>query len=136
MISVEEFRSFKNSLISNNEYICIEFDYSANKVLPKINNSERCYKRAIYLYFANFHIHRKNMSFIFNALEGESIKGANCVTSYLYYVINFLLLSLNLDKIEKFCFLCDAAGSQNRNWTFVKFCVFVSILLEIKIVHI
>jgi hypothetical protein len=79
LISVQEYRNFKNSLIINSENICIEFDYSANKVLPKINNSERYYKRALYLYLTNFHIHRKNMSFIFNALEGESKKGANSV---------------------------------------------------------
>ncbi len=65
-----------------------------------------------------------------------NLKKVQILSSYLYYAVNFLRLSLNLDEIEKFCFLSDAAGSQDRNWTLVKFCVHISILLEIKIIHI
>ncbi len=136
IISVQEYRNLKNELINDSKTLSIEFYYNSNKVLPKIVNSERYYERAIYFYLANFHIHKKNISFMFNALKGESKKGANSVCTYLYYVINFLRSSIDLDSIEKFCFLSDAAVSQNRNWTLVKFCVFISILLDIKIFHI
>jgi hypothetical protein len=63
-------------------------------------------------------------------------RGANSVASYLYYVIDFLRLNVNLDSIEQICFLSDAAGSQSWNWIIVKFCVFIAVLLGIKIVHL
>ena len=107
-IKVNEFKIIKKSLISDKNCFCIEFDYNSNKVLPKMNNCERYYKRALYLYLANIHIHTKNYSFIFHSLEGEAKKGANSVASYLYYVLKYLSFYTNLDSINMLCFLSDA----------------------------
>ncbi len=109
---------------------------NANKILPKLHNNTRYYKRALYLYLCNFHVHNRNFSFMFNALEGQYKKGSNSVSSYLYFVINFIQYNCNIDSIKKICLFSDAAGGQNRNWTMIRFAVFLSIYLEIEIMHI
>jgi hypothetical protein len=73
---------------------------------------------------------------MFHSLEGESKKGANSETTYLYYVLDFVRYSMNLDSIKQICFFSDAAGGQNINWVIIKFCVFISVLLDISIVHL
>ncbi len=73
---------------------------------------------------------------MFHSLEGESKKGVNSETTYLYYVLDFVRYSMNLDSIKQVCFFSDAAGGQNRNWVIIKFCVFISVLLDINIVHL
>jgi hypothetical protein len=52
---------------------------------------------------------------MFHSLEGESKKGANSETTYLYYVLDFVRYSMNLDSIKQICFFSDAAGGQNIN---------------------
>ncbi len=85
---VREYKNTKKSFIENSDNISIEFDYNSNKVLPKLNNFERYFKRALYLYIANIDIHSRNKSFMFHWLEDEAKKGANSVATYLYYVLD------------------------------------------------
>ncbi len=61
---------------------------------------------------------------------------SNSVSSYLYFVINFIQYNCNIDSIKKICLFSDAADGQNRNWTEIRFAVFLSIYLEIEIMHI
>jgi hypothetical protein len=135
-IKVSLYREFKKKLIDDSKNLCLEFDYNSNKVLPKINNSNRYFKRALYLYLANFHFHKRNFSFIFNALEGEAKKGSNSICSYLNYVFNFMQYNVNIDDIENICLFSDACGGQNPNWTVIRYTLYLAILLQIKIIHI
>ncbi len=135
-IKVSLYREFKKKLIDDTKNLCLEFDYNSNKVLPKINNSNRYFKRALYLYLANFHFHKRNFSFIFNALEGEAKKGSNSICSYLNYVFNFMQYNVNIDEIENICLFSDASGGQNRNRTVIRYNLYLAILLQIKIIHI
>jgi hypothetical protein len=102
--------------------------------LPKINNSNRYFKRALYLYLANFHYHKRNISFIFYALEGEAKKGSNSICSCLNYVFNFIQYNVNIDEIENICLFSDASGGQSRN--VIRYTLYLVILLQIKVIHI
>lgn len=85
--NVKSYLTLKKDLINSNENLCIEFDYNANKILPKLDNNTRYYKRALYLYLCNFHVHNTRFSFMFNTLEGQYKKGSNSVASYLVICI-------------------------------------------------
>ncbi len=58
---------------------------------------------------------------MFDSLEGKAKKGAISVATYLYYILDFVRYSMNLDSIKQICFFSDAAGGQNRNWVIIKF---------------
>jgi ADP-heptose:LPS heptosyltransferase len=133
---VKEYRDFKKSLIENIDNVCIEFDYCANKAFPKLNNNSSYFKRSLYLYLINFHVHKSNFNFIFHTLEGMHKKVSDSICSYLKYVIEFLQLNSNLDNKKMIVLLSDSADGQNKNWTVIKFTIFMSILLEMKIIHV
>ncbi len=107
--------------------------------MPKLNNSERYFKRALYLYIANIDIqgiYTQGINLLFHSLQGEAKKGVNPVATYLYCVLEFVRYNINLDSIKQIRFFSHAAGGQNTNWVIIKFCVFISVLLHINIVHL
>jgi hypothetical protein len=44
--------------------------------------------------------------------------------------------NVNIDEIENICLFSDACGGQNRNWTVIRYTLYLAILLQIKIIHI
>jgi hypothetical protein len=92
--------------------------------------------KELYISISQILTYTQGINLLFHSLEGESKKGPNSVATYLYYVLNFVRYSMNLDSIKQICFFSGAAGGQNRNWVIIKFCVFISVLLDISIVHL
>ncbi len=79
----------------------------------------------------------KIKSFMFHFLEGMFQKGPNSVCSFLHYVLQEIQYSHPLiDNLTELILFSDATCSQNRCWTVLKFCLFIAIKLNIKIVHI
>jgi hypothetical protein len=73
---------------------------------------------------------------MFHFLEGMYQKGPNSVCSFLHYVLHEIQYSHPLiDNLTELILFSDATCSQNRCWTVLKFCLFIAIKLNIKIVH-
>lgn len=62
----------------------IEFDYSQNLPLPKLNVTSQFYRRLLWIYLFNVHIHNDDSSFMYSFIEGEASKGAESVISFVY----------------------------------------------------
>ena len=133
---INEFKILRQNLFNNNNTLCISFDYSANKPFPKLNCNKGFYSRAMFLYLFNVFIHKFNYNFIFHSIEGQYIKGSNSVCSYLYYVIDWLRFNINFDNFDTLVFISDNCGGQNKNINFIHFCQYISLLLDIKVIHI
>jgi hypothetical protein len=72
---------------------------------------------------------------MFHFLKGEFKKGPNSVCSFLYLVIK-KLINENSMKIKSIIIFSDACPGQNRNYTILKFLVWVSMCFKIKIIQI
>ena len=120
-------KNLKNFYLDDEKYIVIEFDYAQNRPLPKLPNCALFYRRLLWLFVFNVHIHNYK-SFIFYSLEGKTPKNSNSVCSNLYQVIE-ILKSENKLVNKEIIFLSDNTCSQNKNWNMVKFCSFLSIIL-------
>jgi hypothetical protein len=135
---VKLYKDLKYELLANSIYrLCLEFDFMQNKALPFLPCSEVFYKRLLWLYIFNIHVHNADLSYIFHALEGMFSKGPNSVCSYLYFVISSLRENIeNFKDLKELIFFSDATSAQNRNSTVLKFCIFLSIKFNIKITQI
>ena len=130
---ITNFEILKNSYKSE-KYIVIEFDYAQNRPLPKLPNCNLFYKRLLWLFIFNVHVHNIK-SFIFYNLEGMAPKNPNSVCSAIFRVIQFLKDgNFLLDK--EIIFISDSTCSQNKNWTVIKFLSYISIKFSIKITHV
>ena len=128
------YKNLKTSYKSDEKYIVIEFDYAQNRPLPKLPNCNLFYKRLLWLYIFNVHVHGIK-SFIFYSLEGNSPKNPNSVCSALFEVLQFLKENNHLINKE-LIFVSDSTCSQNKNWALIKFLSYISIKFSIKITHL
>ena len=67
---VEEYKLIKNTLLSNKDVLCCEFDFGQNLPLRKINVSDQFYRRLIWPYIFNVHIHNQDNSYMYMFMEG------------------------------------------------------------------
>jgi len=91
--------------------LVLEFDYGQNLPLPKLPVNEQFYKRLLWLYVFNVHVHGQDKSYMFHFTEGQAKKGGNSVCSFVRDVIMKEKGTFN----EVFLF-SDACTGQNRNW--------------------
>ncbi|KYM94002.1 hypothetical protein ALC62_15384 [Cyphomyrmex costatus] len=128
----QKYISFCNQ--ENKRKLIVEFDYAQNLPLPKLNVISQFYKRVLWQYIFNVHYHNDNTSTFYYFLENESKKDSNTVCSFVYH-----FLSKCLAKEENFTeiiLFSDGCGGQNKNSVVTSFCVWLSAILDIKIVHV
>lgn len=69
------YKEIKSKYISdaknNAKCLVIEFDYSQNLPLPKLNVTSQFYKRLLWLYLFNIHVHNDGSSYIFCFMENH-----------------------------------------------------------------
>jgi hypothetical protein len=114
------------------DLVVLEFDYAQNLPLPKLPVNDQFYKRLMWLYLFNVHVHHSKRSFYFYSIEGSAKKGSNSVCTYLDHTLNQILTK----DVKEIILFSDAAGGQNRNYSFLRFCLWKSAVLNIKISHI
>lgn len=85
---VQQHLKLKSDYISkckeeDSDTLVVEFDYSQNFPLPKLNVTKQFFKRLIWLFVFNIHIHNDDSSFYYTFLEYQAKKGANSVALFL-----------------------------------------------------
>lgn len=113
--------------------LVIEFDYSQNAPLPRLDCCEQFYKRLLWLYIFNIHIHNDDQSHIYSFLEGRAKKDPSSVCSFLFHCLRPYLES---GKYTRLVLLSDSCGGQNKNITVVKFCAWLARLYRIEVDHL
>lgn len=131
--NAKEYLALKKEFLSEKNALCCEFDYAQNLPLPKIPVSDQFYRRLLWLYLFNVHIHNSDKSYMYPYLEGIAKKGANTVCSFLHHSIQREFDPLVNSKIILFS---DAASGQNRNYTVLTFLTMLSIELNVEIWHV
>ena len=115
--------------------LVIEFDYAQNAALPKLSVCEQFYKRLIWMYIFNVYVHNSNESFMYSMIEGQASKNPDSVISFIFDALQKILIAYP-SRYRRVIFFSDAAGSQNKNSSMVKFCLWCSRFFNIEIVHI
>lgn len=69
---------------SDDSILVIEFDYGQNLPLPKLNVTSQFYKRLMWLYLFNVHVHNDDTSHFYCFLKSDSKKGPDSVASFVY----------------------------------------------------
>ncbi|XP_043469861.1 uncharacterized protein LOC122503403 [Leptopilina heterotoma] len=128
-----DYLTLKNRYLSETNVLCCEFDYAQNLPLPKIPVNDQFYKRLVWLYLFNVHIHNSESSYMYPFFEGITKKGANTVCSFLYDSVK---KEFDAENHKKIYFFSDAAPGQNRNYTVLTFCFLLSMELNVEILHI
>lgn len=127
----------KNEILENCKTdlttLVIEFDYAQNLPLPKLNVTSQFYKRLLWLYTFNVHIHNDNTSYMYTFMETEGKKDANSVASFLYDCLKKKLVEF--PRVKKIVFLSDGAGGQNKNKTIVSFGCWFAKVYNVDITH-
>lgn len=125
----------KNTFIANAsdaECLVVEFDYAQNLPLPRIPVNDQFYKRLLWFFVFNAHLHGSEKSYMFTFLEGSSKKGANSVCSFLHQV----LLAEIQRETKTIFMLSDACPGQNRNYTICNFLCAMAVLNNIEILQL
>ena len=65
-------------------YLVLEFDYSQNFPIPKLNVNTQFYKRMFWLYCFNIHVFNDDSSYCYTFTECDGNKNPNSVVSFLY----------------------------------------------------
>jgi hypothetical protein len=133
---VEAYRYLKAMILERAEMdkesvLVLEFDYTQNLPLPKIPVTDQFYKRLLWLFVFNVHLHKRDTSCMYHFLEGGAKKGANSVCSFIYDVI-----CNESHGVTDLFLLSDACSGQNRNWTVVTFLMAIAMEMNIKITHV
>lgn len=66
--SVEEYKLLKNTILSEKNLLCMEFDFGQNLALPKLPVTEQFYKRLIWLHIFNANVfgrHKRSYMYSF-----------------------------------------------------------------------
>lgn len=108
----------KKKLMDELTSLSLEFDFAQNLPLPKIPVSDQFFRRLMWMYVFNVHVHNNNNSYMFLIPEGLYKKGANTVCNFVYHVIKN---ELDPEKYVKVNLFSDACGGQNRNFMVVRF---------------
>lgn len=103
----------------NSKILTLEFDYSQNYPIPKLNVNNQFYKRMFWLYNFNIHVFNDESSYCYTFTECDGTKNANSVVSFLYDCLKKQLQKF--PDISTVILLSDATGGQNRNFLMTKF---------------
>lgn len=123
-----------NEANNNDTVLVCEFDYAQNFAVPKLNVTSQFYKRLLWLYAFNIHIHNDGTSFMYNFMEHEAKKNADSVISFLNECLTEKLKEN--PHITMVVLLSDAAAGQNKNAAMVSFCLWFSRMFDVKIIHL
>lgn len=80
-------------MISQKNALCLEFDFAQNLPVPKIPVKDQFFKRLMWIYVFNVHVHSKvldkniKQSYMFLMPEGLNKRGANTVCNFVSEVI-------------------------------------------------
>lgn len=117
---------------TDNSFLVIEFDYGQNLPVPKLNVTVQFYKRLLWCYLFNVHVHNDGSSYMYTFMEGQGKKGADSVISFVYDC----LCKKMKGEVTEIVFLSDACGGQNKNISMVKFGMWLAKKFNVNIRHI
>lgn len=115
-------------------FFVLEFDYSQNFPIPRLNVNAQFYLRMLWLYVFNVHVFNTRESYFYSFLETQARKDASSVVSFLIDILD-KLLSQN-PGIKTIVMLSDSTSGQNRNITMVRFCSWYSQTRGVKLVQL
>lgn len=78
----------KKAKLEDSSSLVIEFDFSQNLPLSKLAVTKQFYKRLLWLYVFNAHVHNDDDSFFYTMLESTAKKGPNSVATFLFDCLN------------------------------------------------
>lgn len=135
---VEKYNEMKKTILdktrTNKKCIVFEFDYGQNVPIPKLNVTSQFYKRLLWLYMFNVHVHNDGSSFMYCFIESQAKKDANSVASFLYDCFQKKLG--DYPEATEVIFLSDNAGGQNKNKTMSAFCSWLARIFNVSILHL
>lgn len=124
----------KEMLISYDGVLCCEFDFGQNLALPKLPCSDQFYKRLLWLYVFNVHIHGPSQrSYMYTFMEGFVKKGSNSVSNMVLHAIE---QEFQFDCYNKIHLFSDSCGGQNKNYALVKLLSLLARHLQVEIDHL
>ena len=133
----EKYYSVKSGYITksktSNDVLVLEFDYSQNLPLPKLNITKQFYKRLWWMFVFNVHCHNDDSSIFYSFLESQSKKGPHSVASFLFHCVSKKVNEY--PNLKSIVLLSDAAGGQNKNSVMLRFCLWLSITFRVEVVH-
>ena len=132
----EKYKDLKKDILENPRgCVALEFDYTQNLPLPKLNNTSQFYKRLLWQYVFNVHRHGEEhpRSTLYMYLEGEGAKNSSAVVSMVYTEITATLRAPQFGTTAKVILFSDACGGQNKNVNVSKFLSYVAQTLSIVI---
>lgn len=133
---VKRYQSMKKEIVNQSKgdmtNLVIEFDFAQNLALPKLNVTSQFYKRLIWMYVFNIHVHNNGTSTLYWYLESDGKKNANAVCSMLYHFLSSVITP-NVKHVTMFS---DSCGGQNKNLTMVQFCCWLSKVFNVEVHHI
>lgn len=135
---VAAYNSLKQKILlsckeNTTDTLVLEFDYAQNLPLPKLPVSEQFYKRLLWFYIFNVHVHNNGKSYFFHFMEGSASKGSNSVCSFIDVALTSELAKNPL--ITKIILFSDACSGQNRNYSVLKYLLHKATSLNIQITH-
>lgn len=139
---VRKRKSLKDEFIAkakNNDetsHLVIEFDYGQNYPIPRLNVNSQFYKRMLWLYVFNIHVHNDDSSFFYCHMETHAGKNGNSVVSFVNDCLMNILKKPKFSNITTIVLLSDATSGQNRNTTITKFCAWFARLHNVEVIHL
>lgn len=131
--NAQSYLKLKNEILSKKTSLCCEFDFAQNLPLAKLPVSSQFYKRLLWLFLFNVHIHNTNESYMFPMLEGISKKGANTVCSFIHHAI---IKEFDNSKYDSVTLFSDGCPGQNKNYTVFYFLILLSNHLQTEIKYV
>lgn len=137
--AVEEYKALKNFYLTeaakNTDYLVLEFDYSQNISLPKLNVNTQYYKRQLNMYLFNVHNHNTGDSSMYLFTENQANKNPNSVASFIFHYLQQFFRN-EKQTYRTIVLFSDAAGSQNKNITMVRFEQWLSKVTSTEVLHV
>ncbi|KAJ4437833.1 hypothetical protein ANN_13771 [Periplaneta americana] len=134
----ERYLSMKGDFIlktkTDPSYLVVEFDYSQNLPVLKLNVTSQFYKRLLWLYAFNVHIQNDSSSFMYCFMEMEAKKDSNSVASFLNHALRKKLSEFH--NVKKVILLSDAYGGQNKNLVTTSFCSWLARVCQVEVTHL
>lgn len=134
---VKSYNQLKSDLIGGYESdpntVILEFDYAQNLPVPKLNCTKQFYKRLLWFYIFNVHVHNCPHSFMYGCMESEAKKNTNSVISLVY---RSLIELIDREPFKCAILFSDACGGQNKNFLLMCFCAWFSEVYAVEILHV
>lgn len=119
---------------ANSKVLTVEFDYSQNHPIPKLNVNNQFYKRMFWLYCFNIHVFNDDSSFLYAFTECDGVKNPNSVISFLYDCLKKQIQKF--PNVSTVVLLSDATGGQNRNFLMSKFTSWFARVFKMDLIQI